>query len=261
MDNDFGLLDRDTKKDIQRFIKRPTFDGDYATFFHFERHWDYWLKYWSASLTPELRTLALLSALPSEDAAAFWDCVTELGWGYDHIWAMLTGEAAELQNPHVLEQESKDSTPPNQLAMPYRRCFLKFQVLFNRVCTISAQTAKKTYMDALARAKCFQKDVSVLLEVEAMYGESTFQEAHLFILHKLVLRRRAEILAKQYGSGVGTENIDDETIGKLRGRRPVNNDDRGSGKDDRDSKVGRDAHNLNPADAPRVIGRRTDRVG
>ena len=105
MDNDFGLLDRDTKKDIQRFIKRPTFDGDYATFFHFERHWDYWLKYWSASLTPELRTLALLSALPSEDAAAFWDCVTELGWGYDHIWAMLKEEAAELQNPHVPEQE------------------------------------------------------------------------------------------------------------------------------------------------------------
>ena len=230
MDNDFGLLDRDTKKDIQRFIKRPTFDGDYATFFHFERHWDYWLKYWSASLTPELRTLALLSALPSEDAAAFWDCVTELGWGYDHIWAMLKEEAAELQNPHVLEQEWKDTTPPNRLPMPYRRWFLKFQVLFNRVGTISAQTAKKTYMDALARAKCFQKEVSELLEVEAMYGESTFQEAHSFILRKLVLRRRAEVLAKRYGSGVGTENIDDEAIGNLRGRRPANNDDRGSGK-------------------------------
>ena len=143
---------------------------------------------------------------------------------------MLKEEAAELQNPHVLEQEWKDSTPANRLPMPYRRWLLKFQVVFNRVGTIPAQTAKKTYMDALARAKCFRKEVSELLEVEAMYGESTFQEAHSFILHKLVLRRCAEVLAKRYGSGVGTENFDDETIRKLRGRRPVNNDDRGSGK-------------------------------
>ena len=49
--------------------------------FHFERHWDYWLKYWLASLTPELRTLALLLALPSEDAAAFLGLCHGIGVG------------------------------------------------------------------------------------------------------------------------------------------------------------------------------------
>ena len=76
------------------------------------------MKYWSHSLTSELRTLALLSALASEEISAFSDCVTELRWGDDHIWALLKEEAAELQNRHVLEQDRKDTTPPSRLPMP-----------------------------------------------------------------------------------------------------------------------------------------------
>ena len=39
-DNDFELMDKDTKKDIQRFVKRPDFDGYYSKFSHFEQDWE-----------------------------------------------------------------------------------------------------------------------------------------------------------------------------------------------------------------------------
>ena len=87
-------------------------------------------------------------------------------------------------------------------------------------------------MDALARAKCFQTEAKELLEVEAPYGESTFPEAHAFLLRKFVFRTRAEILGKRYRTGEELA-VENENIGNLRtgGRLPqTSNDDGGGGK-------------------------------
>ena len=101
-DKEFKFFDQETPKGMHRFMKRPTWNGDYALLVNFSVEWNWWLDLFDSALDSNVQAFLLLSAIPEKEAHCFLECMINLGWSYKDIWGILSAEGKDLVNPDVV---------------------------------------------------------------------------------------------------------------------------------------------------------------
>ena len=137
---------------MHRFMKRPTWNGDYALLANFSVEWNCWLDLFGSALDSNVQAILLLSAIPEKEAHCFLECMIYLGWSYKDIWGILSAEGKDLVNRDVVEDDWEDSTPDGDDVLSYRRWFTSWCVELARVGEVTNRHAKKGYTRALGRA-------------------------------------------------------------------------------------------------------------
>ena len=165
-DVDFKIMDEDTKRDVKRFVKRRHWDGSWKTLRGYLRKWEFYLGYWGKILRPELKALTFLTSLPDEYAEFYLKLMYELKWTYQDMHEELLDEARECADDNVVEDEWEDHTPPAGNYRSYRKWYLQWGVLLQRVGQVMAAHAKKILMRALTRSGFFNDLIAELLEAE-----------------------------------------------------------------------------------------------
>ena len=217
-DKEFKFLDQETRKSMHRFMKRPTWNGDYALLANCSVEWNWWLDLFGSALDSDVQAILLLSAIPEKEAHCFLECMIYLGWSYQDIWGILSAEGKDLVNPDVVEDDWEDSTPDEDDVLSYRRWFTSWCVKLAKVGEVTNRHAKKRYTRALSRAGGrYEEPLKDLVEEEELRGcEYTYMEAHNFIFPKLLTTRRVDAI---HGYRQGTSSVNRIEGGKGGGPR------------------------------------------
>ena len=80
-------------------------------------------------------------------------------WTYQDMHEELLGEARQCTDENVVEDEWEDHTPPPRNYRTYRKWYLQWRVLLQRVGEVTAAHAKKIFMRALT-SSAFCNDLS-----------------------------------------------------------------------------------------------------
>ena len=141
-DKEFKSLDEEARKNMHRFMKRPTWNGDYALLANFSVECSQWLDLLGSPLDSDVQAILLLSAIPEKEAHCFLECMIYLGWSYKDVWGILSAEGEDLVNPDVVGDDWEDSTPDGDDVLSYRRWFTSWCVKAARLGELTIATPK-----------------------------------------------------------------------------------------------------------------------
>ena len=99
---DSEALDDDTRKEVQKMLKCPRWNGDYKQWLPFELLWRRFHDHWSRRCGADLMAKILITKLPEAKRALYTELHMTMGWTYQQIILVFGGAGTGPTKPAVV---------------------------------------------------------------------------------------------------------------------------------------------------------------
>ena len=143
-------LDNNTRKEVQKMLKCPRWNGDYKQWLAFELLWRQFHDHWSRRCGADLTAKILITTLLEAKRGLYTELHMRMGW--DGPTNNLAGRGWGLQSRRSLRRVLTSSqTPPEKSLEEYGTWVLEWNLLLRKTMLVAADRAKEVLVDALVR--------------------------------------------------------------------------------------------------------------
>ena len=184
---DLEALDDDTRKEVQKMLKCPKWNGDYKQWLALELLWRRFHDHWSRRCGADLMAKILITALPEAKRALYTELHMTMRWTYQQIWLDLAGRGRGLQSRRSLRRVwTASQPPPGKQLEKYGTWVLKWSLLLRKAMPVAADRAKEVFLDALVRHGEYGEELNEVYKWERIHGhELTVEGVHEILVYEI----------------------------------------------------------------------------
>lgn len=205
----FELLDSDTKQQVAKMLRRPTWDGEMATFPMFELEWHSWVRYWGPKLDAYTLVLTFCASLPKEKKLLYLNLHQQMGWDYKKIYDHIASKGRGLHTAKLQKMKWKESTPSQDKAPEvFALWLLDWQMLATKASPVYPHEIKECFIQALKRSGSYEEELEEVWKAEAKAGRLTTMEgAAKLVQHELEWKASRDAVSKDHTQirGISTQ--------------------------------------------------------
>ena len=191
---DVEALDDETRHEVMKILKRPSWDGKQISRPIFERQWQGFHQYWYKRCGSDTLAKILLTALPESLRSLYTQLHLFMGWSYKDIWTDIMKPMKNVSRRMYRKKWRKSQPPQKKTLEAYELWVLEWTLLAQQAAPVTPLEAKEAFTDALHRHGGYQDELDELYKYEELKGvELSHQGAHQLIQYELSWRSNRDV--------------------------------------------------------------------
>ena len=187
-------LDDETRREVMKIRKRPSWDGKQVSRPIFQRQWQGFHGYWFKRCGSDTMAKILLTALPQSLRALYTQLHLFLGWTYKEIWNDIMKPMKNVSRRMYRKKWRKSEPPQKKSLEAYELWVLEWTLLAQQAAPVTPLEAKEAFTDALHRHGGYQDEIDELYKYEELKGvELLHQGVHQLIQYELTWRSNHDV--------------------------------------------------------------------
>ena len=221
-------------------LRRPTWDGEMATWPMFEVEWQAWVKYWASKLDAFTLVLTFCASLPKEKKMLYLSLHQQMGWDYKQIYEHIASKWRGLHTKKLQKMKWQESTPSQDKAPEvFSLWLLEWQMLASKASPIAPHEIKECFIQALKRSGSYEEELEEVWKAEAKAGKLlTMEGAAKIVQHELEWKASRDAVSKDQTRVRGISTYKGQGKGKggraqgkgASNQQPPTKDDKGKQK-------------------------------